>query len=263
MSFCLLFLQCWVRRFPPVAMLLPKLDLLKKQRAAWLVLHLNCALGVASVVSVFLGTPSGLSDDVHADQVEFLNLWADLAPAFRAAWLPGLVCYIAAQLVTLAAGPRAVSTPPEFTSDRKQEMWVQQAKKDGDRQAMKCIMLSLVFAASGVVICALFPQPRAAVALAAFIFGHVGLYLITIPVLRAFADTVILWRAAKSARHDCLLSLCPSLLDFSHCQIQSWSSGVEITSHWEIVLEQLKIIRWAMEERQLFAKELGMMSLSA
>merc|ERR1719428_21595 len=143
-------------------MLLPKLDLSKRQRAVWLMLHFNSAMVAAAVASVFLGTPDGLSEDVHADQVEFTDLWVDLAPAFKAAWLPGLICYVAAQMITLAAGPRAVNTPAEFTSDRKQEMWVRQVKKSGDRQALKCTMLSLILGAGAIAVCALFPQPRAA-----------------------------------------------------------------------------------------------------
>lgn len=260
MSFKSLFFHCWLRRCPPLAMLLPRLDFSKRQRAAWVLLHFHSALITAALVSVCLETPDDFTDDVDdPDQIEFVELWKALPIAFKSAWLPGLVCYVAANLITMAVGPRPVTTPAEFTSDRKQEIWWRQVKRTGDRQVLKSIVLSLFLGAGGLIVCALFPQPRAAVALAAFIFGHMGLHVITVPLLRALADAIVLRRSTRSDRHDCLLSVCPSLLDFSHCQIRSWSSGPEITSHWDLVLDQLKIIRWAMEERQLFAKELGLM----
>lgn len=234
-GYCYLVWQRWVRNFPITSLATPRLMVSRFSRAAAYVLWLNASLLVGIAVASASSWGDKLSEDVDASNRSTGDLFSDLGTAFG---LPitvplGLGCHVvAAWLTALASSPGPAA--PQGSGKIWLKSWWLSARRRTMINAVIMLLVAVAFTGGAIVVAAISPQPRAAVALAAFLIA-LALNLVLAPIVSALAGALALrWLATRSStRCEILLTQRPSLMDFTHVQVSRWRSRNQLLDHIE------------------------------
>ncbi|OLQ03515.1 Dual-specificity RNA methyltransferase RlmN [Symbiodinium microadriaticum] len=210
---CTLFFSCWVRSWPVTAALLPCLRPSRLERATKLAYRLNAALAVAAGICGLRNWDHGLNEVFMLPMTILFGFGSVLVAWFLVALLP------------------VFPTPPvaKARSAWWRRAWSKQHQTEGF-----ALFLALGAGCLAAILAALRPQPRAAMALAAFLWSLLA-EMVLVPAARSLMETLIIYCASRGCccGHATLLARCPGLLRFPHKG--SWTSrelllrNVEVT----------------------------------
>jgi len=234
---CSLLIRTFARNCPISAALYPRLRPSRLERSAKLAYRLTASLAAAAGLASLQPWAHVPTEAVLAETRPDSELWAELSPAFGLTiTLPlGVSCAAAGALLTslLPAFPAAPKARQAESVGARISWWQQSLKKQHQIEAAS-LLLAAISAFLALLLAAWAPQPRAAVALAAF-FIAAGADIVALPLLRSILETCIIYCASRRCccGSPMLLVRFPGLLRFA--PKGSWTSSKSLIQHAEAV----------------------------
>eukprot|EP00928_Gymnodinium_smaydae_P033955 TRINITY_DN24176_c0_g2_i1.p1 TRINITY_DN24176_c0_g2~~TRINITY_DN24176_c0_g2_i1.p1 ORF type:complete len:3462 (-),score=736.59 TRINITY_DN24176_c0_g2_i1:26-8887(-) len=234
---------CWLRSFPLLELFTPRLVLPKSRfrRASMVALRLASSLALAAGATAFqFWEEDAISENVLAARRETAELWAEVSLVLLrpATLILGVSCYILSAIFVMMFSVPPIGRAEETHHNRM--VWWTGLLRFHHRLAILSVLMALLVSGAGTAASALSPQPRAAIALAAFTVMAV-IYLVVWPLL-ATITTALLLRAAVTSESTLLAAIltnCPSLLDFTAAHVQ-WAVQKQYLAHAESVAAERK-----------------------
>jgi len=243
---CVLFWRCFVRSWPLTAVLRPRLRPSRLARSAVLAYRWSAALAVATCMASqrswgHVATEAVVASDRGGE------LWGEVGDAFGLAMLVpiGIGSDLAGRLLAALLPAFPVPTGDSAGSVSGRMAWWRYALTKQYLMVVAALVFAGIAGVMAILLSSLAPQPRAAVAFAAFLVAVIADLLI-FPLLRAFLDTIILTCASSLtiAKWPSLLFFGPQASELTDPDtLTSWTSRADLLRYSEALAAELSPLR--------------------